>query len=96
MEGLKRFDVVSGSGATMVVIESEFLPPDASVVIVPLVQGYPALPGLNPSIDFDGQTYVLATRLIAAVRRTRVQRIGSVARDHDKIIRAVDTLTSGF
>jgi toxin CcdB len=43
----------------------------------------------------DGQHWVLATRLIAAVRRTSLRRVGSVADQADPIHRAVDVLMAG-
>jgi toxin CcdB len=50
---------------------------------------------LNPELSLDGQHWVLATRLIAAVRRTSLRRVGSVADQADPINRAVDVLMSG-
>ncbi|MEY3706176.1 MAG: hypothetical protein RL585_733, partial [Pseudomonadota bacterium] len=44
----------------------------------------------------EGQRLVLATRLIAAVRRTRVRRVGSVADQGDRIVRALDILMAGI
>jgi toxin CcdB len=43
----------------------------------------------------DGQRWVLATRLIAAVRRSSLRRVGSVADQGDRINRAVDVLMAG-
>lgn len=73
MERSTRFDVADYNGVRMVVVESDLLPPDSSLVVILL----------------------LATRLIAAVQRTRVRRVGSVADQGDRIIRAVDILMAG-
>lgn len=95
MVALTRFDVAEYSGVFMVVVESDLLPPDASVVVIPLLSGYPAVRFLNPEITFNGARFILATRLIAAVRRARLIRSGSVADQGDAITRAVDILMAG-
>lgn len=95
MDGLNRFDVAEHAGVLMVVVESELLPPDPAVVVIPLLRNYPAVPYLNPVIDHEGHSYVLATRLISAVQRGRVRRVGTVAPQGDSITRAIDVLMSG-
>jgi toxin CcdB len=75
--------VAQYNGVNMVVVESDLLPPD------------PAVKDLNPEVLHDGQRFVLATRLIAAVRRSSLRRIGSVADQSDRIHRAVDVLMAG-
>ena len=80
----------------MVVIESDLLPADAAVVVViPLLPDYPAVRHLNPEIVLEGRSLILATRLIAAVRRNSLRRVGNVADHADRIIRAVYVLMSG-
>lgn len=95
MEALTRFDVAEYNGVSMVVIESDLLPPDPSVVVIPLLEDYPAVQHLNPELLHDGGSLVLATRLIAAVQRSQLQRTGSVAGQGDQITRAVDILMKG-
>ena len=95
MERLIRYDVAEYNGVKMVVIESDLLPPDPAVVVIPLLADYPAVKNLNPELLLDGQHWVLATRLIAAVRRTSLRRVGSVADQADAIHRAVDVLMAG-
>lgn len=95
MAQLKRFDVAQYGSLLMVVVESDLLPPDPSVVVIPLLSDYPAVRHLNPDIHLDGRSLVLATRLIAAVRRAPLRRQGSVVEQSDRIIRAVDILMSG-
>ncbi|MDF3414480.1 CcdB-like protein [Sulfitobacter sp. M57] len=79
----------------MVVVESDLLPPDPAVVVIPLLVGYPAVPFLNPVIRHEGGEYVLATRLIAAVRRSGLRQVGSAEGQGDEITRAVDVLMGG-
>jgi toxin CcdB len=45
----------------MVVIESNLLPPDPAVVVIPLLSDYPAVKHLNPEITLDDKRLVLAT-----------------------------------
>ena len=95
MDVLTRFDVAEYNGVSMVVVESDLLPPDASIVVIPLLSDYPAVQHLNPELQHDGRRLVLATRLIAAVRRSSLHRTGSVADQGDLITRAVDILMAG-
>lgn len=92
---MTRHDVAEYDGVLMVVVESDLLPPDPSVVVIPLLPGYPAVRHLNPEILHEGKRLILATRLIAAVRRSALRRAGSVADQGDAITRAVDVLMAG-
>lgn len=95
MEGLTRNDVVRFRDSFYVVVESHLLPPDPGVVTIPLMQGYPAVGQLNPIITFRGQNYVLATRMIAALRRARLEKVGDISGQGDAVTRAIDILMSG-
>lgn len=95
MEPLTRYDVAEYNGVSMVVVESDLLPPDSAVVVIPLLFDYPAVRQLNPEIVHDGRRFILATRLIAAVRRASLRRTGNVAEQGDQITRAIDVLMAG-
>ncbi len=95
MECLTRYDMAEYNGVKMVVVESDLLPPDPAVVVIPLLTDYPAVKDLNPELVLDGQCWVLATRLIAAVRRSKLRRVGNLADQGDEINRAVDVLMAG-
>jgi toxin CcdB len=95
MERLSRFDIAEHLGVAMVVVESDLLPPDPAVVVIPLLPDYPAVRHLNPVIRHGDRRLVLATRLIAAVRRSSLRRAGSAADQGDDITRAVDVLMGG-
>lgn len=95
MERLTRYDVAEFNGVKMVVVESDLLPPDPAVVVIPLLDDYPAVKNLNPEVLHDGKRLILATRLIAAVRRSSLRRIGSVSEQADPINRAIDVLMAG-
>jgi toxin CcdB len=92
---LTRFDVAQYQDVKMVVVESDLLPADPAIVVIPLLINYPAVKNLNPEILFQDSRLILATRLIAAVRRASLRRVGSVADQGGLIIRAVDVLMSG-
>lgn len=96
MGELKRYDVAEYNGVAMVIVESNLLPPDPAVVVIPLLPDYPAVTHLNPEILHDGRRLILATRLITAVRRSALRRDGSVADQADLITRAVDVLMTGI
>jgi len=95
MDALTRFDVAQYNGIYMVVVESDLLPPDASVVVIPLLANYPAVRNLNPEFLYDGRRLILATRLIASVQRSSLRRAGNIAQQGDVITRAVDVLLAG-
>ncbi|HSP25970.1 MAG TPA: CcdB family protein [Saliniramus sp.] len=95
MEHLTRYDVAEYNGVSMVVVESDLLPPDPAVVVIPLLPGYPAVRQLNPVILHDGKQLILATRLIAVVRRSSLRRTGSVADQGARITGAIDVLMAG-
>ena len=95
MEPLTRYDVAEYNGVSMVIVESDLLPPDPSVVVIPLLADYPAVRHLNPELQHDGSKLILATRLIAAVRRSALRRTGRVADQGDLITRAIDILMAG-
>ena len=68
-------------------------------VIVPLVHvrafGRPAS-RLHPQLTVNGQRVIMATHLLAAVRRSGIgTRVTSLADQRDVIISAVDVLLSG-
>ena len=95
MEPLRQFDVAEYRGVAMVVVESEHLPPDPAIVVIPLLPDYPAVRHLNPEFRHADRRLVLATRLIGAVLRSGLRRTGTVAGQSDEIIRAVDVLMGG-
>ncbi|WP_420340704.1 CcdB family protein [Roseibium sp.] len=80
----------------MVVIESDLLPPDPAVVVVPLLSDYPAVKYLNPVFEYESKQLVLATRLIVAVRRSNLRRAGNIKDQSEPITRAIDVLMSGI
>ena len=95
MERLKRFDIARYGTVLMVVVESELLPQDPAVVVIPLLSDYPVVRSLNPTIQVGDRQLVLATRLIGAVRRSSLHCVGSAADQRDEITKAIDILMEG-
>ena len=52
---------------------------------------------LNPQVEIDGDAFVLITQEIVTVRKSVLGKThGSIARERDKIIGALDMLFTGF
>jgi toxin CcdB len=52
---------------------------------------------LNPELDIDGQTFVLIAQEIVTVRKSALGKSqGSIAKQGDKVIAALDLLFAGF
>ena len=97
MERINQFDVIDVQGSLGVVVESHLLAPDRTIVAIPLMTDYPAGRLLNPTIPVGGESYVLATRLIAAIPKGSAKPTGeNVAECRDGIIRAIDVMISGI
>jgi len=56
---------------------------------------FPAVRYLNPTIRVGDEKCILATRLIGAVGRASLRRVGSASEQADEITRAVDILMAG-
>ncbi len=80
----------------VVVIESDHPPPDPAVVVAHLPSNYPAVKYLNPVLEHESKQLVLATRLIAAVRRSNLRRAGNIKDQSELITRTTDVLISGI
>lgn len=61
MAALTLFDVKECNSVSMVVVESDLLPPDASIVVIPLLSVYPAVQRLHPKLPLGDRRLVLAT-----------------------------------
>lgn len=96
MEALETYDIVSVGKQFAVVIESDLLPPDHSIVVIPLFRDYPAITKLNPTIRLGDDDFILATRMIASIRRSTAKKVGTARNQRDDITRAVDVLISGI
>ena len=94
---MKQFEVVRFEGNPGVVVSADDLPDRRRVVVIPLMQGYPGIPRLDPEVRFDGKAYTLATMYIASGRVTALEPTGhSVSMYRDDIIRAMDILNGSY
>lgn len=100
---MAQFDVyrVAGQAIPFVIdIQSEYLEAADTRVVIPMAR-LAAYKGkifspLNPIFDVDGTPVMLLTTQIATVpRRILKDRVGALARDRDRIVRAIDTLLLG-
>ena len=81
-------------------VQSDFLSYLATRTVIPLARsgefGSP-LGTLNPAVEIGGETFVLATPLLAAMRVSDLkQPVASLAQHRDEIIRALDILFTGI
>ena len=94
---MKQFEVVRFEGNPGVVVSADDLPDRRRVVVIPLMQGYPAIPRLDPEVRFDGQTYTLATMYIASGKVTALEPTDhNLSMYRDDIIRAMDILIGTY
>jgi toxin CcdB len=98
---MSQFDVHRlKSGATLVVdCQSELLEHLSTRMVVPLISREQApvqVASLNPLVSIDGQEFVMATQLAAAVLQRDLGNVVASLRDHSfEIVGALDVLFSG-
>ena len=70
-----------------------------TVIVAPVVPGssLPSLERIRPPVNFESKQYVVVVDRLAAVERHSVgPRVGSLEPHRDDLIRAIDTLVTGF
>jgi toxin CcdB len=100
---MAQFDVyVVGRDAIpyVVDIQSDYLEVAETRVVIPLarVAKYRGkiLANLNPTFDIGGvKVLLLATQIATVPRRLLARRVASLARDRERIVRAIDALLLG-
>lgn len=85
----------------LVDVQSDLLEPLQTRVVIPLtrVAGLAKKPvtHLTPTLEFDGETYVLITPQLAGISRTDLGvPAGSLADQRQAILAAIDFLVTGF
>jgi toxin CcdB len=106
-ENINRFDVVAnpfpGSRDRqpfLVTLQSNLLARALdTIVVAPLEPKGSATfaDQLNPEVDIEGHTFVLIAQEIVTVRKNVLGKShGSIAKDRDKVIAALDLLFTGF
>ena len=99
---MAQFDVfVLRSGSSLVVdVQSDLLEPLNTRLVVPLLamdSGLIPAKRLNPVIKIDETDLILATQLMASVRRAEFgEAVENIARERDRITAALDMVFQGF
>jgi toxin CcdB len=104
---MKQFDVVANPfphsrerQPFLVTLQSDLLTRTLDTVVVAPLE--PATSGtfadrLNPRVEVDGQPFVLVAQELVAVRKSVLgDARGSISRERDAIIAALDLLFTGF
>jgi len=94
---MARFDVDRLSdGALVVDCQAEFLSDIGTRFVIPLLPrgtGAPPNPRINPEVDVNGETLVLATQLTGTIRTAELRsRVTTFNRNHLRITGAIDVL----
>lgn len=93
---MRQFSVVRRGAAIGVVVDSDLLPKQRSVVVIPLIEGFPRAGALNPSFVAAGRERTLHTRGITTAPVGALHDVGESLDDHrDAILRAIDILIGG-
>lgn len=101
---MARFDVYpmpgQGRDGFVLDVQADLLARLRTRVVVPLLpqpKAPPPIRDLNPVFEIDGKPYVMVTQSLASVRTAELQgAIASLDARHDDIVRALDTLLTGF
>jgi len=96
---MAQFDLFRLNGGQVVVdLQTDLIGIDASRIVAPLRAAgrYTALPGLTPSVEVDGETWIVRVQELAAIPGTELRGpIGSLAAYRDVLKRALDILIDG-
>jgi len=97
---LAQFDLYRLTGGQLVVdLQTDLIGIDASRIVAPLrdVGRYTAFPGLTPTVDVAGATWIVRTQELAAVPGAELNDyVGSLADHRDALKRALDILIDGI
>ena len=97
---MARFDLHLRQGRLVVDVQADIIPYVGTRLVVPLYElgEVPrSMPRLHPILVVDGQAYVLAAHLMAAVPVAELGRaIGSLDEHYDRIVAAIDMVFNGF
>jgi toxin CcdB len=96
---MAQFDLYRLNGGQLVVnLQTDLIGIDASRIVAPLrdARRYTAFPGLTPSVEVDGSTWIVRVQELAAVSGAELHEpAGSLAEYRDALKRALDILIDG-
>lgn len=96
---MAQFDLFRLHGGQLVVdLQTDLIGIDASRIVAPLREEgrYAAFPGLTPTVEHNGSTWIVRVQELAAVPGSELRdRVGSLADHRDALKRALDILVDG-
>ncbi len=96
---MAQFDLYRLRGGPLVVdLQTDLIGIDASRVVAPLREAgrYAAFPGLTPTVEVDGASWIVRVPELAAVPGAELREpVGSLAAHRDVLKRALDILIDG-
>ncbi len=97
---MAQFDLYRLKGGQLVVdLQTDLIGIDASRIVAPLRASgsYASFPGLTPSVEVEGKTWIVRIQELAAVPGAELrERVGSLADHRDGLKRALDILIDGL
>lgn len=97
---MAQFDLYRLRGGQLVVdLQTDLIGIGASRVVAPLREAgrYAAFPGLTPTVEVDGATWIVRVQELAAVPGSELlEPAGSLADHRDALKRALDILIDGI
>jgi toxin CcdB len=95
-----QFDLYRLRGGLLVVdLQTDLIGIDASRITAPLREKgrYAAFPGLTPTVEVEGQSWIVRVQELAAVPAAELRdRVGTLAHHRDALKRALDILIDGL
>lgn len=96
---MAQFDLYRLRGGQLVVdLQTDLIGIEASRIVAPLRDAgrYMAFPGLTPTVEFEGTTWIVRVQELAAVPGAELREpIGSLDAHRDALKRALDILIDG-
>ncbi|MGR3697053.1 MAG: CcdB family protein [Roseovarius sp.] len=96
---MAQFDLCRLRGGQLVVdLQTDLIGIEASRIVAPLRDAgrYATFPGLTPTVEFEGTTWIVRVQELAAVPGAELrERVGSLAEYRDALKRALDILIDG-
>ena len=89
-----------GQGSYVLDVQADLLSHLTTRIVVPLLREDAApkpISELNPVFEIHGERHVMVTQAIASIPGRELKRaVASLAEQHDRVTRALDTLLIGF
>lgn len=97
---MAQYDIHRLQGGTLVVdLQTDLIGLDATRIVAPLREqgSYARFPGLTPTAEFEGRTWIVRLQELAAVPASEPDApVGSMRHIQDELKRGLDILIDGF